>query len=290
MQPSAQPAWPSVATLAAPCFFVQPASEMYPVTSVAMAVMARAVKTAKPNTSFFILLSLISMILPETTIPHRHSFRKIRLLRCLIDPAGRKSAGAIYGRQPGDHHTGQLPVLCALRTCGRRGCGGVRQYRRLPEGRKNGAADPALRRVQVEDPSHRHGRVEGVDGRHDLPGRYARTGENPGYLNLGKRVLAMAVRGSTVIRSDQDKSGIAGCEVVDHLDHLADISIGDLDGLVILGAVQPMRVSGVVDVIKMDEHERRAILLPVSNSRRCGSAGAGFMPHDVRSLVLQQIG
>ena len=28
MQLSAQPAWPSAATLAAPCFFVQPASDL----------------------------------------------------------------------------------------------------------------------------------------------------------------------------------------------------------------------------------------------------------------------
>ena len=55
--------------------------------------------------------------------------------------------------------------------------------------------------------------------------------------------------------------------VIDHLDHLTDISIGDLDGLVILVAVPPVRMSGVIDIIEMDEHERRAVLLPVPNGR-----------------------
>jgi len=60
--------------------------------------------------------------------------------------------------------------------------------------------------------------------------------------------------------------------------------------LVILVAVPPVGMSGVIYIIEVDKHERRAVLLPVPNSRLRRWGGAWFVSHDVRSLRLQQIG
>src|SRR5208283_5507391 len=57
MQPFAQPAWLSAAAFA-PCFAAQPESEMYPLHSAAMAVMASAETNVIPNTNFRIQPSL----------------------------------------------------------------------------------------------------------------------------------------------------------------------------------------------------------------------------------------
>jgi hypothetical protein len=46
----------------------------------------------------------------------------------------------------------------------------------------------------------------------------------------------------------------------------------------------------VIYIIEVDKHERRAVLLPVPNSRLRRWGGAWFVSHDVRSLRLQQIG
>jgi hypothetical protein len=78
----------------------------------------------------------------------------------------------------------------------------MRRDQRRMEGRQDGAADPALGGLEMEDPSQGQRRVEDVDRNGDLGGCHARTGENPRNLNLGKRVLAMAVLGPAVIRSN----------------------------------------------------------------------------------------
>src|SRR5580658_2868099 len=139
---------------------------------------------------------------------------------------------SIFGRKLGPYGiqgAGELPVLRAIRTQPTGRDAGAGREQRRTEGRQHGAADPALRRLQMENPSQSQGRVEYVYGNGDPGWRYTRSGENPRNLNLGQRVLAVAVLGAAVVGSEQDVSGAARRERIDHIQHQAHIRVGVLD-------------------------------------------------------------
>ena len=165
----------------------------------------------------------------------------------------------------------------------------MRGDQRGAEGGQNGTPDPALRRIEVEDPSHGEGRVERVDQRRDASRRDARPGQNPGNLYLGERVLAVTVRGAAMIRSHQHERGFARREPIQHVQDLSNVAVGRLHGAVIFFAIPAVGVPFVIDIVQVDESECGTIRAPIGDGCLGGLGGPVLMPHDVGRLLFQQV-
>ncbi len=100
----------------------------------------------------------------------------------------------------------------------------------------------------------------------------------------------MSVCGAAVIRSHQDVGGFARRKCIQHIQHLSNVAIGSFNRPVILRTVPAVRMALVIDIIQVDEGERRAVLPPVSDGRRGGLGWAALMLQQIGSFFLQQVG